>query len=58
MKHEALAPEDLWDTIEPFLPEKPPRPKAGQTRVRDRAAFSSIVFTTSSFRCLRLRPTA
>jgi hypothetical protein len=55
MKHEAIVPEDLWDAIEPFLPEEPPSQAQGR---RDRAAFSGIVFATSSFRYLRLRPTA
>jgi hypothetical protein len=31
MKHEAIVPEDLWDAIEPFLPEEPPKPKVGGT---------------------------
>jgi hypothetical protein len=39
MKHEALAPEDLWDAIEPFLPEEPlqaqgwPDPRPGPRRL-------------------------
>ena len=55
MKHESLVLETLWDATEPSLPEAP-QTKVG--RPRGRAYFAGIVFTNSSFRCLRLRPTA
>ncbi len=44
MKHHALVPDDLWEAIEPFLPEEPPKPKGGRPRVPDRAALAGIVF--------------
>ena len=39
-----LVPDELWDTIEPLLPEEPPKPKGGRPRVPDRACLTGIVF--------------
>ena len=39
-----LVPDDLWEAIEPLLPEEPPKPKGGRPRVPDRAARGGIVF--------------
>jgi transposase len=48
MEIEALAPDDLWEAIEPFLPEEPPKPRGGRPRVADRAALANIVFVLKS----------
>ena len=48
MTHEDLVPDDLWEAIEPFLPEEPPGPKGGRPRVPDRAALAGIVFVLKS----------
>ena len=34
-----LVPDDLWEAIEPLLPQELPRPKGGRPRVPDRAAL-------------------
>ncbi len=39
-----LVSDELWEAIEPLLPEEPPRPKGGRPRVPDRAALAGIVF--------------
>ena len=39
-----LVSEKLWATIEPLLPQAPPRPKGGRPRVADRAALTGIIF--------------
>lgn len=40
----ALVTDELWETIEPLLPEEPPKPKGGRPRVPDRATLTSILF--------------
>ena len=44
MNASSLVPDDLWEAIEPLLPQVPPEPKGGRLRVLDRAALSGIVF--------------
>ncbi len=39
-----LVPDDLWEAIEPLLPNEPPNPKGGRPRVPDQAALVGIVF--------------
>ena len=39
-----LVTDDLWEVIEPLLPEEPPKPKGGRPRIDDRAAFTGILF--------------
>lgn len=40
-----LVTDELWEVIEPLLPEEPPKkPKGGRPRVPDRAALTGIVF--------------
>jgi transposase len=43
-----LVPDELWNTLEPLLPEEPPKPKGGRPRVDDRAALSGIIFVLKS----------
>ena len=38
----------LWQTIEPLLPEEPPKPEGGRPRVDDRAALTGIIFVLKS----------
>ena len=39
-----LVTDELWEVIEPLLPEEPPKPKGGRPRVPDRAALAGILF--------------
>src|SRR5688500_8153830 len=57
MKHEALVPDDLWEAIEPFLPDEPPKPKGGRPRVPDRAALAGIVYVLKTGIPWRMLPT-
>ena len=43
-----LVTDELWDTIEPLLPEEPPKPKGGRPRIEDRAALTGILFVLKS----------
>ncbi len=43
-----LVSDDLWEAIEPLLPEEPLKPKGGRPRVPDRAALAGIVFVLKS----------
>src|SRR5919199_3916726 len=43
-----LVTDELWEVIEPLLPEEPPRPKGGRPRVPDRGALTGIVFVLQS----------
>jgi transposase len=43
-----LGTDELWETIEPLLPEEPPKPKGGRPRVPDRAALTGILFVLRS----------
>src|SRR5919205_3313622 len=43
-----LVPDELWNTIEPLLPEEPPKPKGGRPRVDDRSALAGIIFVLKS----------
>ncbi len=38
----------MWETIEPLLPEEPPKTKGGRPRVSDRAALTGIIFVLKS----------
>ena len=44
MNQDALVPNDLWEAIEPLLPNEPAKPKGGRPRVPDRAVLAGIVF--------------
>jgi Putative transposase of IS4/5 family (DUF4096) len=37
-----LLSDELWEVIEPLLPEEPPKPKGGRPRIDDRAALTGI----------------
>jgi transposase len=43
-----LVSDELWEIIEPLLPEKPPKPKGGRPRIEDRAALIGIIFVLKS----------
>lgn len=43
-----LVSDELWETIEPLLPEEPPKPDGGRPRVDDRAALTGIIFVLKS----------
>jgi transposase len=40
--------DELWEVVEPLLPEEPPKPKGGRPRLDDRAALSGIIFVLKS----------
>jgi transposase len=39
-----LVTDELWEVIEPLLPEEPPKPKGGRPRIDDRAVLTGILF--------------
>jgi transposase len=43
-----LVTDELWEVIEPLLPEEPEKPNGGRPRIDDRAAFTGIVFVLKS----------
>ena len=43
-----LVSNELWEIIEPLLPEEPPKPRGGRPRVPDRAALAGIIFVLKS----------
>jgi transposase len=43
-----LVSDELWNTIEPLLPDEPPKPKGGRPRVDDRSALAGIIFVLKS----------
>jgi transposase len=40
--------DELWEVIEPLLPEEPPKPKGVRARIDDRAALTGILFVLKS----------
>src|SRR5215218_3917766 len=56
MKTQCLVTDDLWEAIEPLLPEEPPKPKGGRPRVPDRAVLGGIVFVLRTGCPWRLLP--
>ena len=40
--------DELWEFVEPLLPEEPPKPKGGRPRLDDRAALTGILFVLKS----------
>jgi transposase len=43
-----LVSDELWEFVEPLLPEEPPKPKGGRPRLDDRAALTGILFVLKS----------
>jgi transposase len=43
-----LVSDELWELIEPLLPEEPPKPRGGRPRIDDRAALTGIIFVLKS----------
>ena len=43
-----LVTDELWEVVEPLLPEEPPKPKGGRPRVDNRAALTGILFVLKS----------
>src|SRR5215217_3541246 len=43
-----LVTDELWEVIEPLLPEEPPKPNGGRLRIDDRAAPTGILFVPKS----------
>jgi transposase len=43
-----LVTDELWEVIEPLLPEEPPKPNGGRPRIDDRAALTGIIFVLKS----------
>jgi|SRR5215218_5483478 len=43
-----LVTDELWEVVEPLLPEKPPKPNGGRPRIDDRAALTGILFVLKS----------
>jgi transposase len=43
-----LVSDELWEMIEPLLPEESPKPKGGRPRIDDRAALTGILFVLKS----------
>jgi transposase len=43
-----LVTDELWEVIEPFLPEEPAKPKGGRPRIDGRRALTGIIFVLKS----------
>ena len=43
-----LVTDELWEVVEPLLPEEPPKLKGGRPRLDDRAALTGILFVLKS----------
>jgi transposase len=43
-----LVSDELWEVVQPLLPEEPPKPKGGRPRIDDRAALTGIMFVLKS----------
>lgn len=58
MTREDLVSDELWEIVEPLLPEEPPRPKGGRPRLCDRAALAGIIYVLKSGIPWRMLPQA
>jgi transposase len=43
-----LVTDELWEVVEPLLPEEPPKPSGARPRIDDRAALTGILFVLKS----------
>jgi transposase len=43
-----LVTDELWEVIEPLLPEESPKPNGGRPRIDDRATLTGILFVLKS----------
>ena len=43
-----LVTDELWEVIEPLLPEVPAKPKGGRPRIDGRRALTGIIFVLKS----------
>ena len=43
-----LVTDELWEVIEPLLPEEPPKPNDGRPRIDVRTALTGILFVLKS----------
>ena len=43
-----LVSDELWEIVEPLLPEESPKPQGGRPRLDDSAALTSIVLVLES----------
>jgi transposase len=43
-----LVSDELWEIVEPLLPEESPKPQGGRPRLDDRAALTGIVLVLQS----------
>src|ERR671916_336861 len=43
-----LVTDELWEVVEPLLPEEPPKPRGGRPRIDDRAVLTGILFVLKS----------
>src|SRR5829696_4285763 len=43
-----LVTDELWEVIEPLLPEEPAKPKGGRPRIDGRRALTGIIFVLKS----------
>lgn len=41
---DSLVSDELWQPVEPLLPEEPPKSEGGRLRFSDRAAFTGIIY--------------
>lgn len=43
-----LVSDELWEIVEPLLPEEPPKPEGGRPRIDERATLTGIIFVLKS----------
>jgi transposase len=43
-----LVSDELWERVEPLVPEQPAKPKGGRPRIPDRACLTGIIFVLKS----------
>lgn len=58
MTLEELVSDELWEIVEPLLPEEPLKPRGGRPRLSDRVALAGIVYVLRSGIPWRMLPQA